>query len=484
MLNWGNWFLITCLVGCTQPNPTATCNDGRCVDPAFPYCDLNGIVGGTPDECIAVSCDPGSIFGCDGTSVLTCNSTGTMYDEASCDFGCDSSTGCKLACSPNTPISCADSTYVACNADGTGTVSGGCALGCSIQSVCLTFDPSNGLGAATDDSAARPPVILGTGTHIDTDSGNVIDSGGTVVTAFSTTLNQVGGPTIRIFAASSFEIHDVTITGTNAVAFVSVGEVQIVGVVRARATGSIAGPGTARPPTGCVAIDNSEYQAGCGPAAVGAGGGGNATVGGIGGGTTGTAGNPGAPGTVLTSFSPLSGGCSGGSQKDLSNNLFASGGAGGGAIQIVSRTKISLLGSGLIDVGGGGGQLTTGGGSGGNIVLEAPAVVLGPSAGITANGGAGGGCDLTGSDGLETLMAALAPSCSYFFGGNGGTASSTPGNACIALGAPCASGSCAPKFGGGGGAAGRVRIATGIDGYMNQGGLISAAIVSTTLNVH
>lgn len=81
--------------GCTERNP-AFCGDGTCIDPARPYCDLDGHIGGTPGTCIAVECTPESFFECRSDSAIVCNSLGNNYDEVQCPLGCTSdSMGCK-----------------------------------------------------------------------------------------------------------------------------------------------------------------------------------------------------------------------------------------------------------------------------------------------------------------------------------------------------------------------------------------------------
>src|SRR3569623_21963 len=470
---------------CTRTNPASTCASGSCSDPAFPYCDSSGAIGGTPDECISVQCTPGTVGACKDSTAYTCDSTGTSYTTTECMSGCDPTTGCKHAGEPSAAISCGNNEYVACNADGTGMISETCVLGCSSDAVaCQTFVPSNGLGPALIDAASRSAMTIPAGARIDTDTGVIQDTNGTTIPSYSVVVQQNGASAIRVFEGSSFEIHSVSISGNNAVAFVAPGLVDIAGLVQARAIGSTTGPGSQKVPAACAALDSTQYSAGCGPGATGAGGGGNATVGGIGGGTLGTTGFQGAPGTPSSGFVPLEGGCTGGTQHDLASAIFARGGGGGGALQIVSGTKIDIHGAGVIDLGGGGGEKTAGGGSGGTLVLEAPAVSITGPAGFTTNGGAGGGCNQPGASAGTTLDPAVAPTCSYFFVVNGGTINSPPGNACVPNGTSCASGACAPLFGGGGGAAGRARIATALGGYVNQAAVISAVVKIDAQTIH
>jgi hypothetical protein len=66
--------------GCTKPNPASTCPDGICKDPSHRYCDVNGVIGGDPNTCLAVDCTPGAFQACDGSNALICNPAGNSYD--------------------------------------------------------------------------------------------------------------------------------------------------------------------------------------------------------------------------------------------------------------------------------------------------------------------------------------------------------------------------------------------------------------------
>jgi hypothetical protein len=92
-------------------------------------------------------------------------------------------------------------------------------------------------------------------------------------------------------------------------------------------------------------------------------------------------------------------------------------GGGGGAIQLVSRSKISIVG--VLAANGG---INTGGGSGGGILIEAPAIAV--SGNVVANGGGGSsGClSLIAEEGrLDDMPAAGgAPAAGCGKGGDGG----------------------------------------------------------------
>lgn len=463
---------------CTRANPSATCADGTCRDPEYPFCDVNGVVSGTAGACVAVTCSAGEFAACEGNAALSCDTTGRNYERVQCEFGCNAGEGCIRACTANAVVSCTGETLRQCNDNGTGIGEQTCSLGCSDDGTrCRTFQPSNGLAAALADSANEPTATLGVGVLLDTDSGLVTDANGNPIVIKSTVVTQVGAPSIRVFEARSFDVQDITIYGAMAAAFVATGPIRVTGHLAARARGVASGAG-AKQSGACFGENKNEYSCVCAsPCTKGTGGGGNATAGGQGGG------NGGVGGATESSFSPLAGGCTGGARKDESGtSILAAGGGGGGALQLVSLTSITLEGMGIVDVAGGGGTSTTGGGSGGVIVLEAPMVkLLGPSAGLAANGGSGGGCSLSGRDGPASASPALGHVCANYFSGNGGTGSTLPSNGCM-IGVDSCQVQCPVAYGGGGGAVGRARISTKPGGMVVSGGpIISVAVSTATL---
>ena len=474
------WACVLVAIGsasCTKPNPRA-CRNGACSDPAYPYCDEDGFVDGVPGQCIAVTCAAGT-FLCDGNTALTCSSSGDSYGGQACPKGCDPNVGCRMPCTPGTGLACNGDQLVVCGADGLSTSVQACPLGCSsTQNRCLTFDPSNGLGPALADASSQSDVVFSAGVVIDTDTGMIQDTNGNTVTVKSVLVQQVSASPIRVFEAQSFTIDDATVQGTNAIAFVSPGEISVVGRISARAHGGASGPGASTATT-CAGKAAEQYQCGCGSCEVGAGGAGNYQAGGDGGAVL-TGANS---GQAVVSFAPLAGGCSGGDQLNQAGTvLLDSGGGGGGAVQLVSLRAITFQERGLIDVGGGGGESTTGGGSGGTVILEAPSVSFsGPESGVAANGGAGGGCGTMGADATTDTTAALGPSCQTFFGGNGGTGTMSPHSGCTPGVDTCMPG-CPVDYGGGGGSAGRLRIATKDGLYATSSNpILSVGITTATL---
>ena len=377
---------------------------------------------------------------------------------------------------------CASDQLTTCNADGMSTSTSSCALGCSDAGLsCKAFTPSNGLGPILAEAGAEPDVAIRSGSTIDTDTCAIAASNGTQILIGSIVV-QTAAPMICAFAAHDFTIADVTVTGNAALALVAADDLAINGIVDASASGSAAGPGAQAPGTACDGGSANEVKCGSNgvpaqPCSGGPGGGGNALAGGSGGtdsliSTSVFAGGPGhsSGGSPTSGFSPLVGGCSGG---DSMNTLItpagvAPGGAGGGAVQLVSGATVEL--GGIVHVGGGGGSgsgefLYGGGGAGGNIVIETPTLTLGAAGGFAANGGGGGGCQSAGDDAtFDDTVAAGGDSgagCSgsgySLVGGSGGTAALAPGGGGQDSRMPLPA---VDFFGGGGGSVGRARIAT------------------------
>src|SRR5689334_15490959 len=112
--------LVVCLIlvaACTKKNPSASCTDGVCSDPNFPFCDVDGVIGGEPNSCIAVSCTTGEFGACDGDNVLTCNAAGNGYDTNPCGTGCSADQMGCAGCTPNT-TRCVGSSVETCDANG------------------------------------------------------------------------------------------------------------------------------------------------------------------------------------------------------------------------------------------------------------------------------------------------------------------------------------------------------------------------------
>jgi hypothetical protein len=368
-------------------------------------------------------------------------------------------------CTANQAVRCESSELVQCNGDGTAEVSENCPLDCSATSLrCNDLDPSNGLAPYLDMTGGEPDLDLGTTATVNTDDGAVVVDG-KPVTAKSMTMAQASAPTIRIFIVHSLTATDVTITGSNAFAVVSNGDLTIGGVFAASAGGiTTRGPGAFNDGT-CQGVEGAIVSGG---AIGGAGGGGFGFAGGRGGSATndnGTAtGGAGGTTTGNPKLVPLRGGCDSGK---VGAGLF---GFGGGAIQLVSRTKITV--SGVVAANGSSGA---GGGAGGGILLEAPVVEV--SGSVVANGGAGaGGClfPKAGEDGrLDAMPATGGDPCDTNGGkgGNGGAGNSGAGNGASINQAGTGTSTAFAGYGGGGG--GRIRVNTISGGFHRTGGLFS-----------
>ncbi|HEX4422985.1 MAG TPA: hypothetical protein VH165_33945 [Kofleriaceae bacterium] len=359
-------------------------------------------------------------------------------------------------CVADQPISCTGTTLTTCNADGTAQVTSMCGLGCSANPPhCSDIAPSNNLGLYLDMAAAQPVLSLGGTTTINTDDGSVVVDGAPVA-VMHMAVAQTSGPTVQVFVVKAATAGDVTITGGNPFALVSDQEIQITGTVDASASGMSGGPGRFNDPA-CQGKAGERANLGGNDGSIisGSGGGGFGTPGGSGGDATGmlATAHGGAAGQTSgnAELAPLRGGCDGGAGV-VNPNFF---GRGGGAIQLVSRTKITITGV-LAANGGAGGA----GGAGGGILLEAPEVVaLGT---VVANGAGGADGGLLGTPGqpggFNTTPAAGAPSCGADCGGGGsgaaGTSPSGPGESKTDASSNVVS------SGMGGGGAGRIRINT------------------------
>ncbi len=364
-----------------------------------------------------------------------------------------------------------------CGSDGQVAHTETCSLGCNTAgNACLKLEASNGLASALDGAATGPAVRFDastTATTINTDTGAVMH-GGAAVTIPSVVVIQPGLPNIRAYQVKSLVVQNpITVSGAAALAFVSDGDVTISSTITLAGRSFTPGPGAVVDrATACAGRDITIAN----QLAPGPGGGGFGTAGAAGGAANGTAG--GSPGTVAgaDTLVPLRGGCAGG----FVTGSGSIAGAGGGALQVSSRTKITVTVAGIVDAGGGGGAFFLvggGGGSGGSVLLEAAVVAVGGT--LAANGG-GGACGVTsGEDGRtapragSTGLAALGGACSdpsQGSGGNGGTKDAAP-----RVGANATGTSGTIVGGGGGGSVGRIRVNTRTGTFTQTGALISPA---------
>ena len=444
------------VAGCTKHNPAVCEADSDCTDAARPFCDVNGEYSEsnhTPGECTVT--------------------------PANCPVS-------RCGCTPGETLACSNGTATVCGADGLSSKDVACSLGCSTNAVrCASFEPSNGLGPAFVEAAGEADVVLPPGVHIDTDLGTIQSSSGNSISVRTTVVEQPGGhASIRVFEGKSFSVSDATVSGTNSLAFVSPGAITIQGDLDLSGKAAVGGPGAQESPASCAGTTGQEFTCSGGLGLVesnGGGGAGNATPGGTGGEVNGA--SPG--GAADPNFVPLVGGCRGGDvQVYLQSTILTRGGAGGGALQLVSLDSVTIRG--LINLGGGGGTATMneagGGGSGGMLIIEAPVATLQGPGGVVANGGAGGGCGMPGANGTQTSSAAVNSGCSG--AGAGGTTTTQPTNAYSCLNNGNVVCVCSGYFSGGGGAVGRLRVVTtnaGVTSISNP--LVSAQVNTATLQI-
>lgn len=419
--------LALLLSACTKQNPSA-CGDGVCNDPALPFCDTQGTLGGAVNECIAVACTPGEFAECRGEVSVVCNETGDNYELIECVRGCDDATG-----------------------------------GCHI-------DPSNDLGQYFDMVPDPPDIEIASGA-IDTYTGVI--AGLNDVPTFLVAAPP-GGAAIRVFVGRRVRLGDVDVSpsfgnSNPALAILATESITVEGTLRfaigalysageifddaCRGGESVAGEnrdGT----TGEVLHSYCSGRGGGGHASTGAPGGsviaggpGFDAVGGRGGAASGT-----------DDLIPLRGGCrSGGGPA----------GHGGGAVQLTSMGFVRVIGT--IDVRGESGGVgstaictagngANGGGGGGGVLLEAPTVELADSATVVAGGGGGASRVSAGANNYPGPMA--GGSCDADACGAGGSGAAAGVE-------PTEGQSVVPDLseyywtgGGGGGGIGRLRVNT------------------------
>jgi hypothetical protein len=410
--------------------------------PQFPFCDTGGTLGGAVNECIAVNCTPGAFAECRGDTSVVCDATGENYELQQCVRGCDDATG-----------------------------------GCHI-------DPSNDLGQYYDMVPDPPDLELVTGT-IDTYTGTI--NGESSIPNFLVPAPSGGAP-IRVFVARRVRLVDVTVVSSRlpapALAIITTEDLAVEGSLTISNSSAVPGglsDDDCRGKDGAygVAGPNKTYSSG-------QGGGGHGTAGGAGGsvstgGSTADAiGGAGGSASGTAELVPLRGGCSA---------AVGAKGQGGGATQLASMTTVRVVGG--IDVGGQAGSHTSrdiatysgyvvsGGGAGGGVLLEAPNVILGPSARVLAKGGAGASRENDGSADISSQYPNIGASCSLEkcgAGGNGASADieAEPGQSITHdLVAPIAT------AGGGGGGLGRLRINSADGTYMKAATTIEAAVVTS-----
>jgi hypothetical protein len=417
------------LIGCgTKKNPALVCTNGECSDPHYPYCDVDGVLGGEPNTCIAVSCTPGDFGACDGDNVVTCDANGTGYDVKHCLNGCSTdAAGCN-PCEPNMKVCGADGVLDVCDSTGHDTATQ-CAAGCvdSPEPHCAYLQPKY-LPNDICDVAAQTQLNITDNRTIDTsvdancNGGILAQSGGPDLCVIrATSMTVASAATLRVITASGLGPGDVR---SRPAVFVVDGDLSVEGTLDAGASHEDSGPGGGFSLSGGNA--NSDGTA--------AGGAGFATPGGNGG-----------------TYDADGGAQNGGPQlsNPLMTAVFVGGpgtyGAGGGGGVMLTSCRGTVSVAGTINVGGGGGMSGYfvacfpgfGGGGGGNVLIEAMNVSI--TGALFANGGGGGaGCvpntQETEEHGEDGSMSDTTPAnggharAGAGNGGQGGIGTSLPGD--------------------------------------------------------
>lgn len=371
--------LLLAVTACTTRNPR-NCDDGICSDPAFPFCDVDGSVAGTPHVCIPASCESGVIIGCQGNGLLRCNADGTDYEVVACANGCDTANARCNDCTPEAAL-CSGTSLMTCGSSGTVESTEECLAGClsSPQPHCAYLEPRYVPGSCEQFGSTQAFDVTSSGTFDTNLSSNC--TGGVIAQTGAAELCVVKYGSIRVATGSTLKV-----TGTRGLVLLANRDVEIAGTLDISADGVTSGPGV-------VTVSGAAADAVI-ASPKGGGGSGYKTAGASGGTTTanGGAGNGGAALSDPAALAVLVGGTKAGG---LTSGVT---GGGGGAATLIS-CRGSVLVPGTLHAGGGGGlggmilplgiRLPgSGGGSGGYVVIQGLRVVV--TGGVFANGGGGG----------------------------------------------------------------------------------------------
>jgi len=362
------------------------------------------------------------------------------------------------------------------------TVVESCVLGCfGSEPRCREIDPSNDF-AMYLDMVPDPPAVMIENGSFNVDSGTVFNNGVMIDVPSFMVPAPTNGVATRVFVVDTLSITQAsTVTAAApatgpALVILARGDIEISGQLAAPRTGTAtvtacnAGPGLG--PTGTLTYE-------CNYSASASGGGGFATNGGNGGDLNSYGGGSGGIANGNEQLIPLRGGCSSGARHPVGTASRTSG-FGGGAIQLVSRTRIVV--DGIVDVTGANGSASSwacpataegglgncrtraGGGAGGAILLEAPKVELGPNASLTALGGDGG----------TACQGAICSSSGT--GASPGVAATSGAN--LSSSCSAANGDVHYIPGSGGGGLGRIRINTADGTYVKANSAVESGDTS------
>jgi hypothetical protein len=480
------------VLGCADALHQSRCkSDGS--GPESIDCD-NGCSG----DGVCNVCTPDTKTCSDANTLTTCNTEGTGTSDVQCAFGCNASE-CNQ-CHPST-TECQSNKLVTCSPTGKTMLSTTCPNGCDTTptpDVCKpaptpTLVPSNLYDSSVAPIPANPCETVTTQSDdlsVPEDGTLMINTDGTC-TRVKTQTGSLPAICVMVRRNITFDAGSiVTVRGSRALALVATGTMSLKGAIDASAVGQIGGPGAASigisvGGTAKALPDMAEET----PGNAGGGGGGYGMGGGSGGEGPGTCNTAPCADAVtggyvqgLTSISPLRSGARGGLNSAKPGTIRQGlPGGGGGALQFVGCTSMSIESTALIHVNGGGGQggrsgttatpgAGAGGGSGGAILIEAQSMTLASGIQLFANGGGGGGgatLSMPGGDGDDgprqrtTAAGGLAATGGSGSGisGPGGTggAVNTGGNP-LPAGAGGAVTDAANAAGGGGGGVGRIRL--------------------------
>ncbi len=378
----------------------------------------------------------------------------------------DADTGCD----PGEALRCDDDVLITCGDDGDSEEERDCPLGCDEASTqCVAFEPSNDVGTFFAEAEEAPDVEIDSPGFIDTDNGTITVGGDNVSVPTELLENIDGGADIRVFMVGSLDIlADTEVDGSAALAFVADDDITIEALLDLSAEEDELGPGaligSAAGPGG-VCPEGGSSGGGGGP--FGGDGGSGGTAGQVSGGFGGPAQDD------FEDLIPLRGGHIGREASTRGNRIAGA----GGAVQLVSRTRVVVRDGGAIGAGGAAGGTGSGGGSGGGILIEAPIVqALDGGTAVAANGG-GGGCaqsDTPAEDGRldDQPAGGCETSSSHGDGGAGGAGSEPDGEngESVSPGYACDGSQQAFVGGGGGGGAGHIRINNESGSFSPQGG--------------